>query len=217
MRYWTNFKRILTKLTQLISNYNYSNMESNIIEKLQKIGESISAYLSKTAPAQEPEAKPEPETKLSVALEFADGTKGIADPALQLGATIMATTDEGTMPMADGTYMLADGKTEVTVYEGKISNVTEKNMMDEKMAELQAIMEAKLSAVEKVTEFEVKLSEQNTLIAEQAKMIAELHEIVTELSKKEPTREIPTPNAATKEDRVELMLQNLAQLKKSNN
>lgn len=192
-------------------------MESNIIEKLQKIGESISAYLSKTAPAQEPEAKPEPETKLSVPLEFADGTKGIADPALQLGATIMVTTDAGTMPMADGTYMLADGKTEVTVYEGKISNVTEKNMMDQKMAELQAIMEAKLSEVEKVTEFEVKLSEQNTLIAEQAKMIAELHEIVTELSKKEPTREIPTPNAATKEDRVELMLQNLAQLKKSNN
>lgn len=199
------------KLTQSNKYQHYTNMENIITEKLQKIGEGIAAYLAKfSTPSAEPQTQ---KVEFATAVDFADGTKGIADPGLQLGATIMVTTDEGTAPLADGTYQLSEPY-EITVYEGKISNIKEIDSLDEKLSEFQKAMEARLSAVDKVAEFELKLNSQNELIAEQAKLINELHEIVTELSKKEPTREISKPNAATGEDRIEMMLQNLSQLKK---
>jgi hypothetical protein len=109
----------------------------------------------------------------------------------------MLTNEEGTQPLADGDYQLAESKS-ITVYEGKVTFIKEETA-EEALSE---VLEARLVALEtenpKLKELETKLAEQNETITKQTAIIVELFETVEKLSEAKPTREIAKPETKGK-------------------
>lgn len=165
--------------------------------------------------------------KLSFASKWEDGTPVMFEPALEVGAVVMLTTDEGTMPVADGEYKL-EGGSSVTVFEGKVSKINEAPVGDETPAteELAKVLEQKLSVqlgaqfttVAKVAELEVRLAAQDALIQKQTAVISEMFEAMQDFATAAPTRDIPQNSAPKKQgfdpDRVAAAL---AEVKKEKN
>ena len=178
-------------------------------EKLKSIGKSIALFLGEQAPADPPVA-------LEVQDTLQDGTPLTFNPDLSQGATVMSTTETGTMPLADGEYILASGQT-FTVSMGVVSTLGELPAAAAAMpalAELEQTLAERLSATfaskvtpEMITELETKLSKQTQIISD-------LYEAVVELSKAEPTQPIVNP-APSKGLNVDLMVEALNEIKKA--
>lgn len=145
--------------------------------------------------------------KLSFAAKFEDGTPVMFEPALEVGAVVMLTTDEGTLPVADGQYTL-EGGSSVTVFEGKVSVINEAPTGDDTPAteDLAKVLEAKLAiqlgaqftTVSKVAELEVKLAAQDALIQKQTTIMSEMFEAMQDFASASPTRDISQPTAPKK-------------------
>ena len=176
------------------------------IDKLKKIKLAINDIMG--------ESKPET-VKMEMAGELQDGTLVMFSPALEVGATVMLTNDEGTEPLADGDYQLAENKT-ITVYEGKVSFIKEETPAEV----LSEVLEQRLAALEtenpKIKELETKLAEQSETITKQTGVIKELFEAVEKLSEAKPTREIAKPENKGKFN-PEAIAMAIQEIKKSKN
>lgn len=158
--------------------------------------------------------------KENIKLDFVDtledGTPVQFSPDLVGGATAMLTNEDGTMPLADGEYTLAEANKTVTIYEGKVSNIQEKK---EAVSELAAVLEAKLSAqfvsLAKVTELETKIAEQNETITKLSGVVSEAIEAISNFSAPAPTREVTQKSASGLNP--ESIIAALAEIKKNKN
>ena len=181
-----------------------------LVEKLKSIGKSIATFLG--------EQSTDENVKLDVADKLNDGTPVIFSPSLEMGSVVMATTDMGTMPLADGDYNLESGKS-IVVFKGKVSEIGElKSDEAPALAELERVLSEKLSTkFDFSAKFETATKSINALevkLVEQAKIMNDLLSAVVELSKTEPTREIqnPTPKGGFNPDAI---LDALEEIKKS--
>ena len=183
-----------------------------LVEKLKSIGQSISLFLAGQAPET-----PEPVAALEVQDTLQDGTPLTFSPELAVGATVMSSTEAGTMPLADGEYILASGQP-FTVSMGIISTLGD---VPAAVAAMPALAELENTLAERLSEtFKPKvtpemITELETKLSKQTEIINDLYEAVVELSKAEPTREIvnPTPKGGFNPDTIVEALKEIKKLK----
>lgn len=184
----------------------------DLVEKLKSIGNSIQLFLAGQAPA--PSDPPAP-AALEVQDALQDGTPLTFNPDLAVGATVMSSTDMGTMPLADGEYILASGQP-FTVSMGVISTLGEiPAAAMPALAELENTLAERLSETFKPKVTPEMITELETKLSKQTEIINDLYEAVVELSKAEPTREIinPTPKGSFNPDTIVEALKEIKKLK----
>jgi hypothetical protein len=138
-------------------------------------------------------------TKLSVETSLMDGTLVSFEPAMEMGASIFINSAEGKVAAPDGEHTLIDGQV-VTVLNGMVSSITPKVEEVSPLAELQEILESRLSQdyvkSRVVKELEAKNADLETRLQAQGKVITELYDAVKLMAQSEPTQ--PTNNPIKK-------------------